>query len=124
MMNDQDIKKSGRARQRLWREKQKSEGKKVLTVTLSEEAKIILERQKERTGHTLSSIVDRALIDSLNLDSGLRLKNINNTETAKYGEESHASILNNLAGNGKNKMLNYVNFIWSFCCYPLLCALS
>ena len=35
---------SGRERQKRWRERRKSEGKKVLTVTLSEDAKMILEK--------------------------------------------------------------------------------
>jgi len=70
MNNEQTIQKSGRERQKRWRERRKSEGKKVLTATLSEKAKIILEREKERTGHTLSSIIDRALISSMDLEFG------------------------------------------------------
>ena len=59
MNNDHTMQKSGRERQKRWREKRKTEGGKVLTVTLSKEAKIILEQEKERTGHTLSSIIDQ-----------------------------------------------------------------
>ncbi len=54
--------KAGRERQKRWRERRKAEGKKVLTVTLSREAKELLEKEQEQTGDTLSSIIDRALI--------------------------------------------------------------
>ncbi len=47
MDKDQAIQKAGRERQKRWREKRKTEGRKVLTVTLSKEAKIILEDLKE-----------------------------------------------------------------------------
>jgi DNA-binding CsgD family transcriptional regulator/PAS domain-containing protein len=54
--------KAGRERQKRWRERRKAEGKKVLTVTLSKEAKELLEKEQDRTGDTLSYIIDRALI--------------------------------------------------------------
>ena len=54
--------KAGRERQKRWRERRKAEGKKVLTVTLSREAKELLEKEQEQTGDTLSRIIDRALI--------------------------------------------------------------
>ena len=53
--------KSTGARQKLWRERRRSEGKKVFTVVLSEESKEILQKEKEKKGATYSSIIDEAL---------------------------------------------------------------
>ncbi|SPD73253.1 hypothetical protein PITCH_A1740062 [uncultured Desulfobacterium sp.] len=56
--------RSGRDRQRRWRERQKTEGKKVLTIILSRQAREILEHENEQTGDTMSSIINMALINT------------------------------------------------------------
>ncbi len=55
--------KAGRERQKRWRERRKAEGKKVLTISISKEAKEILEKENEQAGESLSAIIDRALIN-------------------------------------------------------------
>ncbi|MDD4356066.1 MAG: hypothetical protein PHN98_02350 [Smithellaceae bacterium] len=46
---------------KIWREKQKAEGKSSITVLLSLEARTILTEEKEKTGESYSVIVERAL---------------------------------------------------------------
>jgi len=53
--------KAGRERQNRWRERRKSQGEKILTITLSKKAKKILKKEQDKTGDTLSNIIDRAL---------------------------------------------------------------
>jgi PAS domain S-box-containing protein len=63
MKHDEKL-KSAKERQKQWRARRKAEGKKILTVILSKKAKEILENENERTGDTLSTIIDRVLINS------------------------------------------------------------
>ncbi len=44
-----------------WRKRQKAEGKTSITVLLSQEARIILTEEKEKTGESYSIIVEKAL---------------------------------------------------------------
>ena len=60
-MKDEAMPKSGGARQKQWRDRRRSEGKKIFTLVLSKESKEILEREKQSTHETFSLIVDRAL---------------------------------------------------------------
>ena len=53
---------------KIWREKQKAEGKNSITVLLSHEARTILLKEKEKTGESYSVIVENAL-QSLNKKS-------------------------------------------------------
>lgn len=53
--------KANRERQKRWREKQRSRGKKPLTVLLSEESRALLDREKHRTGETIAALVERAI---------------------------------------------------------------
>ena len=46
---------------RNWRERKKAEGKTSFTVLLSQEARVILAEEKEKTGENYSAIVERAL---------------------------------------------------------------
>jgi len=46
---------------KIWREKQKAEGKTSITVLLSHEARAILAEEKEKTGESYSVIVENAL---------------------------------------------------------------
>ena len=46
---------------KIWREKQKAEGKTSITVLLSHEARVILAEEKEKTGESYSVVVERAL---------------------------------------------------------------
>jgi len=63
MKHDEKL-KSAKERQKQWRARRKAEGKKILTVILSRKAKEILESENERTGNTLSTIIDRVLVNS------------------------------------------------------------
>ena len=56
---------SDKRRVKAWRERQAKEGKKNLSVTISQKVHKILLQQKEKTGETNSEIVERALL-SLN----------------------------------------------------------
>lgn len=44
-----------------WRKRQKAEGKTSITVLLSQEARIIITEEKEKTGESYSVIVEKAL---------------------------------------------------------------
>ena len=46
---------------KIWRERQKAEGKTSITVVLSHEARVILAEEKEKTGESYSVIVEKAL---------------------------------------------------------------
>lgn len=62
-MGSEKLLKAGRERQKRWRERRKARGEKILTITLSREAKRILKKEQDKTGDTFSNIIDRALID-------------------------------------------------------------
>jgi hypothetical protein len=46
---------------KIWRDKQKAEGKASITVLLSQEARAILTEEKEKTGESYSVIIEKAL---------------------------------------------------------------
>jgi len=50
---------SGKERQRKWQKRQKSIGKKRVTLMMDKEALAVLEQEKARTGESFSSIVSR-----------------------------------------------------------------
>jgi PAS domain S-box-containing protein len=88
-MNKNEKLKSAKERQKRWREKRKAEGKKIITVTLSRRTKKILENENERTGDTLSTIIDRILMNSKNpnSDKDLRLDMAKSSEILR-GEQT------------------------------------
>ena len=53
---------SGKERQRKWQERQKSIGKKRVTLMMDKEALAVLDQEKARTGESFSSIVSRAVV--------------------------------------------------------------
>ena len=57
------VRRANKERQKRWRERQKAEGRRVLTITISKEANEVLEKENEQTGKSLASIIDRALIN-------------------------------------------------------------
>jgi len=64
---------SGKERQQKFREKQRSKGKKPVTVMLPEEVKELIDKEKERSGETIASIIERAvskLLDPVSSDKG------------------------------------------------------
>ena len=54
---------SGKERQRKYIEKKRLEGKRPVTVLLSQVTKEALERERKMTGESLSSIIERAVSD-------------------------------------------------------------
>ncbi len=54
---------SGKERQQKFREKQKKEGKKPVTVMLPAKVKELIDKEKERTGETITSIIERAVLN-------------------------------------------------------------
>lgn len=52
---------SGKERQQKFRDKQKSKGKKPVTVMLPAELKELIDKEKERTGETITSIIEKAV---------------------------------------------------------------
>ncbi|MBL0700778.1 MAG: hypothetical protein JJV92_07845 [Desulfosarcina sp.] len=53
---------SGKERQQKWRKKQKTLGNKPYTIMLGRKAQSILENEKKRTGRSLSTIIEKALL--------------------------------------------------------------
>jgi hypothetical protein len=54
---------SGKERQRKYIEKQRLEGKRPVTVLLSQMTKDVLELERKMTGESLSSIIERAVMN-------------------------------------------------------------
>jgi hypothetical protein len=54
---------SGKERQRKYIEKKRLEGKRPVTVLLSQVTKEVLERERKMTGESLSSIIERAVMN-------------------------------------------------------------
>jgi hypothetical protein len=54
---------SGKERQRKYIEKQRLEGKRPVTVLLSQVTKEVLELERESTGESFSSIIERAVMN-------------------------------------------------------------
>ena len=54
---------SSKDRQRKWKEKQRSEGKKPVTVMLSEKAYEILETETEKTKENQQTVIERAILN-------------------------------------------------------------
>ena len=57
-----DRRKSDRQRQKRWREKQISQGKKQIAAMISLKAQLILNREKKRRGETNSQVIERAIL--------------------------------------------------------------
>lgn len=58
-----DRRKTDRARQQRWRDRQRSQGKKQISAMISLKAQLILSREKKRTGETNSDIIERAILN-------------------------------------------------------------
>ncbi|WDN89627.1 hypothetical protein BuS5_02595 [Desulfosarcina sp. BuS5] len=56
------MKLSEKERQEKWRKKQKALGKKSYTIMLGRKAQSILENEKKRTGNSLSTIIEKAIL--------------------------------------------------------------
>jgi hypothetical protein len=57
-----DRRKSDRQRQKRWREKQISQGKKQISAMISLKAQLILNREKKRSGESNSQVIERAIL--------------------------------------------------------------
>ncbi|UCF81887.1 MAG: hypothetical protein JSV50_11755 [Desulfobacteraceae bacterium] len=55
------MKTPNRERQKRWKEKQVSEGKKSLSVMVAAETKALIDKERKRTGETIASIIERAI---------------------------------------------------------------
>jgi hypothetical protein len=53
---------SDRKRQKRWRERQLSQGKKQISAMISLKAQLILNREKKRSGETNSQVIERAIL--------------------------------------------------------------
>jgi hypothetical protein len=58
-----DRRKTDRARQQRWRDRQRSRGKMQISAMISLKAQLILKREKKRTGETNSDIIERAILN-------------------------------------------------------------
>ncbi len=72
---------SGTERQKKWRKKQKALGKKPYTVMLSRKAQAILSDEKQRTGESLASIIEKAILYLGKSLSGIRHKDTENDDS-------------------------------------------
>mgnify|MGYP001263531738 CR=1 FL=1 len=54
--------KTDRDRQQRWRDRQREQGKKQISVMLSLKAQIILNREKRRTNASTSDVIERAIL--------------------------------------------------------------
>lgn len=77
---------SGKERQQRFRDKQKSAGKKPVTVMLPEEVKELIDKEKERTGETITSIIERAVSKLLDPVSSIGLDEIQDKKEAVYSD--------------------------------------
>jgi len=78
---------SGKERQRKWQERQKTDGKKRVTVVIDKEALIVLKQEKVRTGESLSHIISRALVHLNN--------KVSDNENNEYIRGGHKSVSDN-----------------------------
>lgn len=54
--------KTDRDRQQRWRDRQREQGKKQISVMLSLKAQIILNREKKRTNASTSDVIEQAIL--------------------------------------------------------------
>jgi hypothetical protein len=54
---------TGKERIRRWRERNKMEGRKSVTIVISKKAYYVLSKEKEKTGDNYGSIVEKALLN-------------------------------------------------------------
>lgn len=54
--------KTDRERQKRWRKRQNSQGKKQISVMISLKAQLMLNREKKKTGETNSEVIERAIL--------------------------------------------------------------
>jgi hypothetical protein len=55
--------KTGKERIRRWRERNKMEGRKSVTIVISKKAYFVLNSEKEKTGDNFGTIVEKALLN-------------------------------------------------------------
>lgn len=57
---------TGKERIRKWRERNKTEGRKSVTIVISKRAYYVLSKEKEKTGDNYGNIVEKALLNMKN----------------------------------------------------------
>ena len=57
-----DRRRTDRERQKRWRERQRTQGRKQISAMISLKAQIILNREKRRTHSTTSDVIERAIL--------------------------------------------------------------
>ena len=57
---------SSRERQRKWKANQTSTGKKAISVMLAADTKTLIDQERKRTGETIASIIERAVVNLFN----------------------------------------------------------
>jgi hypothetical protein len=91
--------KSGKERQRKYIEKKRLEGKRPVTVLLSQVTKEVLERERKLTGESLSSIIERAVINiktPVTIDASLNKKATKHTTSDKSKKKKKPQKQDNL----------------------------
>lgn len=54
---------SSRERQRKWKENQTSAGKRAVTVMLAPDIKVLIDKERERTGQTIAGIIEKTVVN-------------------------------------------------------------
>ena len=68
-----------RERQRRWRAKHRSQGKRPISIMLSNDVKDLINQEKRRTGETIAQLVERAI------------RHISNPDAARLDDLVHAT---------------------------------
>lgn len=101
---------SNKERQKLWKERQKSDGKKMITIMLSDEAYNLLNETKKETGELFPNIIERAILKlKLSVTSNAEIETVTPKTTIDENpeEKSREEILSLIVDFKENKSLSF-----------------